>query len=265
MKIYNCPYCNQSTYNKTSKNTGNFTSWEAVIKHTARCKMNTGQYYIDLIVGPIDFNEINGLSYRQILFKFPNLNASVKHLTHAFKKKNWKVDSTVNVYSDEELLNFLKNFYLKYNRNPISRDFRVDKENYPSDGIYLYKFGTWNNALIQAGLIPDMISGFGHQTYGLDKYLYKSNLEARFVNKYLYKQYKYFNEIKYPNPYTFIYDFYVENIDLYIEVDGKLRPQRMIEKIKINKDLNRKLLIFEEFDFKYESLKEIMMKSYICS
>jgi sulfur relay (sulfurtransferase) DsrC/TusE family protein len=49
-------------------------------------------------------------------------------------------------YSDEELLNYIKELYIKLERTPTKRDL----EKYDA-GTYKRHFGSWNNALIKAG------------------------------------------------------------------------------------------------------------------
>ena len=49
-------------------------------------------------------------------------------------------------YSDEELLNYIKELYTKLGRTPTKRDL----EKYDV-GTYIRHFGSWNNALIKAG------------------------------------------------------------------------------------------------------------------
>lgn len=58
------------------------------------------------------------------------------------------------VYTEEELLNFLKTFYEKNNRVPTKDDFTNNSE-YPNCGTYRKRFGSWNNALKQVGMDMD--------------------------------------------------------------------------------------------------------------
>jgi len=54
------------------------------------------------------------------------------------------------LYDDTFLLNELKHFYTQTGRSPTQNDFNDIK--YPSVGVYQRRFGSWNNALIKAGL-----------------------------------------------------------------------------------------------------------------
>ena len=57
-------------------------------------------------------------------------------------------------YTDEELLNYLIQFFEKYGRVPIARDLDNNPE-YPNVGTYKRKFGGWSNALKLVGLDID--------------------------------------------------------------------------------------------------------------
>ena len=101
-----------------------------------------------------------------------------------------------------------------------------------------------NKAIEAAGFEPNIQNGFGIDTYGLDGHLYRSQAEAYFADNFLYGKYKYVVEPKYPEPHNKFYDWYIEDLNVYIELDGGLRPQVIEEKIEINKNLGRKLLVY---------------------
>ena len=92
--------------------------------------------------------------------------------------------------------------------------------------------------------------GFGNRTKALDNILYRSWFEATFVNKWLYNKEEYIYELKYPDPYIFLYDFYLPKRDLYIEIDGELRPETILNKIRVNKKLKRNLLVLKTKEIK---------------
>lgn len=62
-----------------------------------------------------------------------------------------------NVYTDDELLNHLKNFYRENKKIPTRRDFNNNPE-YPGYKTYCYRFGSWNNAIKLVGLDMDTLA-----------------------------------------------------------------------------------------------------------
>lgn len=54
-------------------------------------------------------------------------------------------------YTDEQLLNYLIQFYKKYGRPPTMEDFKNNSE-YPNPITYQKRFGSWTNALKMVGL-----------------------------------------------------------------------------------------------------------------
>ena len=71
---------------------------------------------------------------------------------NALKKAGLIINSEHKDYSDEELLEFMLQFYKKNGRSPKSDDFILNKEGFPSPKPYYKRFGSWNNALKKAGL-----------------------------------------------------------------------------------------------------------------
>ena len=82
-----------------------------------------------------------------------------------------------------------------------------------------------------------------------------SRLESTFVNKFLYNKYKYIIEPNYPDS-TWRYDWYIPSLDMYIELFGGLRPERLAEKIQLNK-----LLIVTKKDIDNNSELEELLKN----
>lgn len=152
-----------------------------------------------------------------------------------------------NAYTKENLLNYIHKFVFETNKIPITKDF-IDNNKYPSYVTYQKYFGSWNKAIEAAGYSPNIQNGFGINTKGLDGHLYRSRAEAYFCDNYLFNKVEYEIEPKYPEPYNKWYDWYLPESDTYIELDGGLRPKTITEKIKINKQLNRKLLIITTKD-----------------
>lgn len=239
-QLFTCPYCGQNSYAPKSKKNGKFDSWICVRQHTSKCKSNTKKYVIDSIVGPIPIEDIVTMPYTELKEKYPdvsfrNFNKQLKNL--GFPIRNFTKDRQ---YTSEQLLQSIKNFVNVHGSVPAYRDF---KNSNPSTTTICERFGSWNKAIEAAGFKPNIQNGFGIDTYGLDGHLYRSRAEAYFANNYLYNKYDYVIEPKYPEPYNRYYDWYIPSLDLYIELDGGIRPSITTEKIAINKLLHRKIKI----------------------
>jgi hypothetical protein len=159
-------------------------------------------------------------------------------------------------YTKKEIINYIKLFYEKNNKIPTVKDWQNNLE-YPTSEYVVKIFSSWNNAIEAAGFIPNINSQYGTRTIAKDGILYRSLAETYFVNNFLYEKEKYFYEIKYPEPYNKYYDFYLPERNLYIEIDGGLRPQVIQEKIEINKKLGRNLLVIPTKDI-------TKFKEFIC-
>jgi hypothetical protein len=148
--------------------------------------------------------------------------------------------------SKEGLILAIKRFYIENNKVPIIKDFNKNPS-YPTADAIKKCFGSWNAGIEAAGLAINTSGTYGIVTIGLDKHLYRSRAEAYFVDNYLFGRYEYIIEPKYPNANK-MYDWYIPSLDLYIELDGELRPETIKEKIEINKQLNRKCLFIKTKD-----------------
>lgn len=229
-----CPYCEKK-----------FTEWKSIRGHIPSCKNNTGEYFISLEYGPIHYSFFIGKNAKQVNVFYPRIE-SLGDIRKAFKRRGIDVGSFEIKYSRDSLIGYIQKFYLDNNRIPQSRDFKeLSKKNssWPNERVYREVFKTWNNAIEEAGFTPNYNDGYGIRSKGLDGILYRSNYEVYFVNNYLYNQYEYVAELRYPEPYNRFYDWYIPELDLYIELDGGIRPQVIQEKIKINKELNRELWV----------------------
>ncbi len=243
---FKCPYCGQDSYAKTSKKSGKFESWNAVVRHTSRCLNNSHEYIISTDYGILRIEDLTTIPDIEKLFnKYPLLKKAYRGYIRKSKKYGL-LDSTFRFkkvfYTEQELLDLLITYVQKHGKIPSSRDFKHTKPNYTN---FEEKFGSWNNAIKAAGFIPNIQNGFGIDTYGLDGRLYRSKHEAYFADTYLYKKYEYEIEPKYPKPYNKYYDWYIPSLDLYIELNGGLRPETTKEKIEINKTLNRKCIFID--------------------
>lgn len=98
-------------------------------------------------------------------------------------------------------------------------------------------------------------------TKGLDGITYRSAAEAYFCDNYLYNNFNYEVESSYPSPYDdMLYDWFLTDVNIYIELDGGLRPETTKNKISINNKLNRLCLFIDTntiFDKEY--IKQILV------
>ena len=257
--MFKCPYCHQDSYAKSSKKKGKFESWDSVRHHLVHCKFKTGEYCIDLINGPIHIDSIKNIKYTKCL----KLDSRLSDFKKCFKRRGLDSGSHVLIYTKECLLNLIKEFYRNHNRIPQYRDFNKNTL-LPGGATYQRHFGSWNNAIKAAGFEPDINNGFGIKTIAKDGILYRSKSEAYFVDTFLYEKYDYEYEPEYDNSNKF-YDFYIKELDLYIELDGECRPPEIIEeKIQINKQENKNLLVIRTKDiYNKKELKEFMLAA-IC-
>jgi hypothetical protein len=231
-----CPYCSKQ-----------FKTWKSVRGHNASCSKNTGEYFVDLLYGPIHYSELEIDGHINLLKdKFPLLNFTA--VRHTFNKRNLLLKPYNKSYSKEDCILLVKDWVLNNSKIPQCRDwqFCVIKK-YPCLIVIQELFGSWNNMIEQSGFNPNINDGFGNRQVALDGVLYRSNLEVLFVNKFLFNKETYSYEDKYLNHNKF-YDFYILSRELYIEIDGGCRPEITLEKIAINKDLNRRLLIVTSKD-----------------
>ena len=244
--MFKCPYCQQDSYAKSSKKKGKFESWKPIQRHVAKCTKSDKSYFIDSNVGPIHYLDLQDKRRGEIHNNFPNLK-NLSNIRRSLKQRNIKLNFITN-WTKETIINAIQSFIKQSNGKFQARDFRVYKDGkLPDCETIAEHFGTFNAGIKAAGFEPDYNDGFGTRTIANDEILYRSKAEAYFVNNYLYGKYKYEYERKYDNHNKY-YDFYLPELDLYIELDGGLRPQVIEEKILINKQENKKLLILTSND-----------------
>lgn len=190
---------------------------------------------------------------------FKNWNAAIE--AAGFEIVNKSTKKPYSDYSKEGIILAIQKFHAKYNRIPTTRDF-MDNPEYPSNGTVQKYFTKWNSAIEAAGFSINT-SKFGTHTFGLDGYLYRSQAEAYFVDTYLFSKFKYDVEPKYPYPHYRFYDWYIPELDLYIELDGGIRPEITKQKIEINKRLNRHCLFINTSEInKFKSLEDFIAKEH---
>ena len=139
-------------------------------------------------------------------------------------KSNW---------SKEEILSSIQSFYKENSRVPQLREFKNSNLKYPASATVQRHFGSWNKAIEAAGFEANYNEGLGIKTVGKDGVLYRSQAEAYFVDTYLYGKYNYEYELPYGNGW--LYDFYIKELDLYVELTYGLKPELIKEKIEFNK------------------------------
>ena len=92
-----------------------------------------------------------------ILGKIINENPTKEELKSLKSYPGKSLSGFKNLSSNEKreyLIELLKCFYYKEGRTPEMRDFNRN-QNYPSYNVYYNVFGSWNNAVIDAGLKPN--------------------------------------------------------------------------------------------------------------
>lgn len=237
--MINCPYCNKI-----------FSAWKSVRGHTSSCIKLTGEYYIDLQYGPISYKDISNITDQDFHKKYPGL--TLYKVKRSFKNRNIEINSFRLIWSKESIIKQIKNWVSSYKKIPTMKEFDLDTK-YPHHSTVQKYFGSWNKAIQEAGFEPDYNDGFGTRTIAKDGILYRSKAEAYFVDNYLYNKYNYEYERKYDNHNKY-YDFYLPELELYIEIDGGCRsPDIIKEKIIINKQENKNLLVINNV-YKFEGL-----------
>jgi hypothetical protein len=241
-----CPYCKTKMTRKRLP----FTSWKAVNRHISYCKKNTNTVFCDELYGPISLDIINKHSTSYLKTIYPESTANFGRL-----RENKKISPLK--WSKEELAYKAREFFLEFNRPPTSKDYMLSN-NYPSKGAVYDNFNSWEEYLLFSDL-EFKYKAYGYPTKALDNHVYRSTLEAVFVDKFLFDKYTYEIEPAYPEQYNKYYDWYICDLDVYIELSGGLRPEIITEKIEINKILNRKLLVVTSSTiYNYSSLLELL-------
>lgn len=220
----------------------NFGSWNNAI--IAAGLKTTDWSDSDLIKALQEFHSKSNTipKYNDFVGKFPSARTIELRFGSWNKGLELAGFTTITKYnvrwSDDEIIKAIQDFYNKNKRIPECRDFENSNQ-YPNYRTVSTRFGTWNNAIVISGLTPNTQNSLGVNTIGLDGHLYRSKAEATFADKFLYNKYDYKIEPKYPNPYNKYYDWFINSLDIYIELDGGIRPIVIEQKKKINNRLNR--------------------------
>lgn len=258
---YKCPYCGRNSYAKSSRKPGKYTDWKSVVRHTSSCNKNDNSFIVTNEYGPISIEEIITTDPKKLKQRYPKTSFydKIKHLKKLGKLTN--IPSFKITHTKESIISSIIDFYNTFSRLPGIRDFSSNNPSYPNHDTVKTHFGSWNAAIEAAGFIPNIQNGFGINTRGLDAHLYRSSIEAYFCDTYLFGTYEYIIEPRYPEPYYKFYDWYIPSLDLYIELDGGIRPETTKEKININNILNRKCLFLDTDSIYNRTYVEQYLKS----
>ena len=141
--MVNCPYCQKE-----------FKYWKNVRGHVPSCISNTGKYFIDLYYGPIHIDDFLGLNQKQLKNKFTQLKSPLRNIRKSFKCRNVNFSTMRVIYNNQELLDKIKKFVYDNNRIPTQLDFYYNPD-YPSHRCIQKHFGSFNNAIREAGFKPN--------------------------------------------------------------------------------------------------------------
>lgn len=252
---YKCPYCNITEYSKHSDKQGLFDSWKSVISHVSMCKFRTKQdYIICSYYGPISIEEVN--TYNTIQdFKnsYPLTTLKLNSIFYELRRKN--ITNLSRTWDKKYCIKYIKDLAVRLQRTPILEDL-IDG---PSKGTFDKHFGSWNKALEYCELEINQV-GFGFNTVAKDGKSYRSVKEAYFVDNYLFGKYNYEYEPKYGNGW--VYDFYIKELGLYVEIDGELRPWRIQEKVLFCRQNNIKLVVIKSNDLAKTDKVLFLLRSF---
>ncbi|WP_426621153.1 homing endonuclease associated repeat-containing protein [Bacillus licheniformis] len=116
--------------------------------------MTSDRWYVDDIetlkrmYADYSYEEINNALIKK------RSKSTIQHKANSLGlKRSYKAKFGKEKFSNEYLITFLKNFYDKYNRTPVAKDFVGNDLNYDT---FTNRFGSWNNALKKAGLPINM-------------------------------------------------------------------------------------------------------------
>jgi hypothetical protein len=215
--------------------------------------MKTGEYFIDSMEGAIHFTEfLKGYSSSFIRYKYPNLKSTMTYIRNHFKKFDIVIPNPPKEWKKEELISVINDFVVDNDRIPTNREFNDSKSIYPSVNPFIRVFKTWNLAIESAGYDPNT-NLYGISVQADDGNNCRSLLEFEFINKFLCNKVSYIYEPRYPNPYKLLYDFYLTDLNVYIEIAGgtsKSYLDNLERKININKVIGKNLLVVYDKDIK---------------
>lgn len=242
LQIVKCPYCLTDSKIRDNKK---FVNWEEVNNHVKNCNLNNKTYIIFKEYGPLKVSYINSFnSIGHFKQEYPNIKCST-YMWKYYRNNYGLTLSKGPTWTKDKVIDKILEVYKNLGKTPTAAEIR-NIENFPSVTTVQTLFGSWNNAIIAAKLDTNYGNQFGIPTKGIDNRLYRSRAEAYFVDNYLYNKYVYEYEPKYGNGWY--YDFYLPEKDLYIEIDGNCRPDRIKEKVEFNFNKNINCLIISTED-----------------
>ena len=113
----------------------------------------------------------------------------------------------------------------------------------PSFEAIIKRFSSWDKGVTASGFEDNIWTDSGTPTYGKDGHGYRLKAEATFADKYLFGKYEYQIEPLYPNQNSWKYNWYISDLDLYIELNDGLQGDLLDQKIAFNKILGRECLV----------------------
>jgi len=140
-----CPYCNTD-----------YLTWVETINHTKNCNSNNYTYAIHKELGPVHFSVFNSLTLPELKDRYGD--SFVKYTIGKFKERGLISQNFKKIYSKEEILCLIQDFYNVNGRIPKGGDFTSAK-GYPSSKTVVNKFGSWNAAILEAGYLPHNQTG----------------------------------------------------------------------------------------------------------
>ena len=155
---------------------------------------------------------------------------------------------------EEELIQCLKDFYIKYNRYPSQPDTN-EEENMPGYTTYVKKFGSWDTALKRAfgnkfkikRVAKVMTTKGGRLCKSMLEYLFASMLEDYNIDFKLDKIYYRDYILDYKGGYRFDFLLHLDGKDIFIEIFGFLGKQ-FKSQIKYASDKDTKIKLCKDND-----------------
>jgi len=149
---------------------------------------------------------------------FPNPTTVVKYFgswNQALRVAGIPLNQENDKYSDLELLNMIREFFNKYNRIPFKDELALDRS------VFIRRFGSWKDAIIEAGFIPNSQSSFGALYYSNHGDLRPSTLEG-LVDDFIH------NRTQVPHKHDVPYNtFFVTNRQF--DIDFVIKDKWLIE------------------------------------